>query len=545
MPCDTKLQTALVVDGTGAPARPADVAITAGRISVLAAPGELAGLEARRTIDCAGKVVAPGFIDIHSHSDWLVPGADAAALVEPFLRQGMTTIVGGNCGFSPAPLSERNRYGARSSSRLIVDQEIELDWETMDEFLGALERTPLQLNVAELVGHGAVRGAVTGSLRPAAPDADELAQMERLTRAALDAGCVGVSTGLGYPPGIFAGHDELVACAGWAADAGKLFTSHLRAYSRVSPVYQSDPEPTPHNVQAIEEILRVAEEARVRLQISHLIFVGRHTWPTVELALGVIERARAAGLDVAFDAFPYTAGNTTASVLFPPEMLPQLESLLESPEAIEAMRQLGNAAFAQIGFYLEDIQIMRANAPAFDAYDGLFVGEAARRAGMDIWEFYARLVVDSRRNARVLNHTYSGHDGVEDALRRVLAHPLCTIETDTFVTAHGHQNPASYGTFPRVLHTYVREGLFSLEEAVRKMTGAAAERLGWRDRGFVRSGCAADLVVFDPATLRDTASFAQPASLPTGIEHVLVNGVHVVDDERYDAKAAAGRVLRG
>ena len=395
-----------------------------------------------------------------------------------------------------------------------------------------------------LVGHGAVRSAVTGVLTADPPSPDELRAMERLTREALDAGCVGVSTGLGYPPGIFSQHDELAAFAGFAAATGKLFTSHLRAYSRVSPVYQAPHEPVPHNVQAIEEILRVAQQARARLQISHLIFVGRHTWPTVDQALGVIERARGGGLDVAFDAFPYTAGNTTASVLFPPEMLPHLESILQDPQSMAAVKQIGQDAFEQIGFYLEDIQIMRANAPAFDPYDGLFVGEAARRARMDVWEFYARLVVESHRNARVLNHTYSGHDGEEEALRRVLAHPLCTIETDTFLTEHGHQNPASYGTFPRVLHTYVKEGLFPLEEAVRKMTGAAAERLGWTDRGFVRRGCAADLVVLDPATLRDTASFAAPASFPLGLEHVFVNGAHVVDGRRYDAHAAAGRLIR-
>jgi N-acyl-D-aspartate/D-glutamate deacylase len=260
--------------------------------------------------------------------------------------------------------------------------------------------------------------------------------------------------------------------------------------------------------------------------------------------LAAIEAERAAGLDVAFDAFPYTAGNTTASVLFPPELLPHLESILADPQALDGVRALGRRVFDEIGFFLEDVQIMCANAPAFDAYDGLFVGEAAARAGLEPFEFYARLVIESRRNARVLNHTYSGHAGEEDALRRVLAHPLCTIETDTFLTERGHQNPASYGTFPRVLSTYVEAGLFSLEEAVRRMTGAAAERLGWSDRGVVRRGAAADLVVLDPARLRDHASFEEPARFPSGIDHVFVNGVHVVAGDRYDAKAAAGRVLR-
>lgn len=542
MRCDLVLSGGELIDGSGAPRVRADVAVEGGRVVAL---GDLRDVEAAARVDCTGRIVTPGFIDLHSHSDWLVPGGESGELVEPFLRQGMTTIVGGNCGFSPAPLSEHNHAMARDASRLIVDDEIALPWRTMHEYLDTLEQTALPLNVAELVGHGAVRAAVRGALDPSPPDADALRSMERHVREALDAGCVGVSTGLGYPPGIFAARDELATCAGWAAAAGKLFTSHLRAYSRVSPVYpQHDPAALPHNVRAIGEILGVARRGGAKLQISHLIFVGRRTWPTVEQALALVERAREDGLDVAFDAFPYTAGNTTASVLFPPEMLPHLESILQNPEAMAGVKALGRRVFEEIGFYLEDIQIMRANAEAFDAYDGLFVGEAAQRAGMDAWEFYARMVVESRRQARVLNHTYSGFGDEEDALRAVLAHPLCAIETDTFLTRHGHQNPASYGTFPRVLATYVQAGLFSLEEAVRRMTGLAAERLGWSDRGLVRKGCAADLVVLDPARLRDRASFEAPASLPEGIEHVFVNGVHVVNGERYDAKASAGRVLR-
>jgi len=542
MECDVKLAGGRVIDGTGAPALRADVAVTRGAISAV---GDLSDLAAARVVDCRGAVVAPGFIDIHSHSDWLVPGRDCGALVEPFVRQGMTTLVGGNCGFSPAPVSERSRDAARSSSLLIVDEPVEPVWDTMAEFLDGLEKTGVPLNVAELVGHGAVRAAVTGPLEPSAPDADALRAMERLVRESLDAGCVGVSTGLGYPPGIFADERELAAFAGFAAAAGALFTSHVKAYSCVSPVYQTDPAAKPHNVAALEEVMRAARAGGARLQLSHLIFVGRETWKTCEQAIAAVEGFRDAGLDVAFDAFPYTAGNTTASVLFPPEMLPHLESILQNPEAMEGVKALGRQVFGQIGFFLEDIQIMNANAARFDEYNGLFVGEAARRAGMDVWEFYARMVVESSRNARVLNHTYSGHDGVEDALRAVLAHPLCSIETDTFLTHRGHQNPASYGTFPRVLHTYVREGLFPLEEAVRKMTGAAAERLGWKERGTVRVGSAADLVVFDPTRLRDTATFETPDRFPTGIDHVFINGRHVLDGGRYAADARAGRVLRG
>ncbi len=543
MGCDVKFAGGEVLDGTGAKAFRADVAVTGGRISHV---GDLADLEAGRTVDCSGRLVAPGFIDIHSHSDFLVPGADHGRLLEPFLRQGMTTLVGGNCGFSPAPVTERTRGPVTEASRLIADDPIDLRWETMGEFLDAISAGGVAINVAQLVGHGAVRAAVSGHLNPATPTADELGEMEKLCRQALDDGCLGVSTGLGYPPGIFAGEDELAAFASWAAGSGKLFTSHLRAYSWMSPVYPDrDPEAHPHNIAAIEEILRVAERAKARLQISHLIFVGSATWPNVERAISVIEEAASRGMDLGFDAFPYTAGNTTASVLFPPELLPHLEMVLATPSSMESLVATGEFVFGRIGFGLEDIQIMNANAPEFDRYNGYFVGEAARDAGMGIWEFYARMVVASHRNARVLIHKYSGSPEDERALETVLAHRFCTIETDTFVTACGHQNPASYGTFPRVLSTYVKRGLFPIEEAVRKMTGAAAGRLGWTDRGFVKKGCAADLVVLDPAALADTATFREPASFPTGIDLVMVGGRAVVDGGKYDANARAGTVIRG
>jgi N-acyl-D-aspartate/D-glutamate deacylase len=541
MDCDLKLSGGTVIDGSGAPGRRADVALGAGRIRAV---GDLAGLAAARTIDCTGKTITPGFIDIHSHSDWLVPGADHGALVEPFVRQGMTTIVGGNCGFSPAPITPANYGAAHDASRLIVDEAIDLPWETMGQFLDGLAAGGVSLNVAELVGHGTVRAGVSGPLNPAVPTADELAAMERLVKDALDAGCVGVSTGLGYPPGIFAGEDELASFAGWAAGAEKLFTSHLKAYSWMSGAIASDPMTEPHNLAAIEEILRVGARSEARVQISHLIFVGRHTWPSFPKALARIEAARAAGLDVAFDAFPYTAGNTTASVIFPAHVLPRLEEVLRTPDELAQLRSFAEFAFEGLGFGLPDIQIMRANAPALNQYDGLRITAAAERAGLEPFDFYCRLVIESQRQARVLIHTYSGDQGEEEALRAVLAHPLCLIETDTFVTRDGHQNPASYGTFPRALSTYVAEGLFSIEEAVRKMTSAAADRLGWKDRGRVREGCAADLVVLDAAALRDTATFEDPARFPLGIERVFINGHPVLADGRYDAAARAGQVLR-
>lgn len=541
MELDLLLKGGAVVDGTGGASRRADLGVRGDRVVAI---GDLRACHGAVEIDCTGKTITPGFIDIHSHSDWLLPGSDHGALVEPFVRQGMTSIVAGNCGFSPAPVTAVNRHAAQEASKLIIDDEIDLRWETMGEFLDHLERGGVTLNVAQLVGHGTIRSGVSGPLNPAAPTVDELRAMERFTRDALAAGCAGVSSGLGYPPGIFAQEEELTAFASWAAREGKIFTSHLKAYSWVSGAYATDAMSDPHNLAAIREILRVARGSGARLQISHLIFVGRATWDRCAEALALIDEARSGGIDVAFDAFPYTAGNTTASVLFPAWILPRLEEVLSDKTERENLKQFADVTFAALGFNLTHIQIMNAAVPAWNQYNGLFVDEAAAKVGLDPFDFYAKMVVDSNRNARVLIHTYSGHQGEEDALRAVLAHPLCTIETDTFVTREGHQNPASYGTFPRVLSTYVDAGLFSFEQAVYRMTGAAAERLGWKDRGVLREGAAADLVVLDRSSLRDTASFEDPSAFPSGIDHVFINGCHVLNGARYDAGARAGRVVR-
>ena len=265
---DLVIRGGMVFDGNGNPGVVADVGINGDRIVTI---GDIDG-PGTRTIDASGLYVTPGFIDIHSHADWLVPGADHGSLVEPFVRQGMTTLLGGNCGFSPAPITDNNLQAASDASQVILDDAIDLRWKSMDGFLTALEEGGVAMNIAQLVGHGAVRAAVKGHLDPTPPDAEALAAMERHTRAALEEGAIGSSTGLGYPPGIFAGHDELAAFARWTADAGRLFTSHLRAYSATSGVY-ADENPRAHNLRAIDEILAVGRDSGVRLQILSLIHI--------------------------------------------------------------------------------------------------------------------------------------------------------------------------------------------------------------------------------------------------------------------------------
>ncbi len=339
----------------------------------------------------------------------------------------------------------------------------------------------------------------------------------------MEDGAVGLSTGLGYFPGMVAKPAELTALAEVAGAAGGVLTSHLRAYSARSLFYDS---PAPHNLLAVREMVEVARAARVPLQISHLIFIGHRSWRTAAEVLRDIERARADGVNVAFDTFPYTGGNTTIRVIFPAWAQGRLTDLLGSSEGWSRLKE----EFRPLNPWIQDsAQLLWAVKPELREFEGKFFGEIAAALGLDPAEAYLTIARESEGRARVMLHLYSGDDRDEQALRAAMAHPLNAFEMDTILTSRGHHNPASFGTYPRILGHYVRElKLLTLEQAVHKFTGMAAERMRLSGRGLLRAGCAADVTIFDPETVASGADFRSPALEPAGITHVLVNGREVV-----------------
>jgi len=497
-----------VVDGSGAPRFRADIAIDAGRIAEVIADRESDQVNAVREIDAGGLVVSPGFIDLHSHSDWVAPIPEHAAILKPFLMQGVTTFVGGNCGFSVAPV--------RSRARQILDES------------GHLNRQGRALNMAQLAGHGSIRLCVMGA-DPGEPSPEQLREMQAMLERAMADGAVGLSTGLGYFPGMIAKPRELAAMARVAGAAGGVLTSHLRAYSTRSLSFQSE---VPHNLLAVREMVEVARETGVPLQISHLIFVGRRTWPTASETLADIERAASDGVDVAFDTFPYTCGNTTIRVIFPAWSQPHLEELLDRSDGWAQLRD----GFQPLRtFIAEGVQLMWAVKPELAHLEGKFFGEIADAMKLGPVEAYLTIARESGTRARVLNHLYSGDDdGNEGALRAAMSHRLNAFEMDTILTSRGHHNPASFGTYPRILGYYVRElGLLRLEDAIYKMTGMAAQRMRLKERGLVRKDYAADLCIFNPATIGCAADSRVPDQHPAGIQHVLVNGRALIENGKW------------
>ncbi|HSY78089.1 MAG TPA: amidohydrolase family protein [Verrucomicrobiae bacterium] len=528
MEYDVVVRNAVVVDGSGAPRFRADVALKDRKIAALIDPGDAASASGAREIDATGLAVAPGFIDLHSHSDWVLPIADHGQILKPFLLQGVTTFVGGNCGFSVAPVMRERQRMLDESGRLCAERTFDWGWDDVAGFAALLKRQGLALNVAHLAGHGSIRLSVMGS-SGAEPSADQLRAMSAMVERAMADGAVGLSCGLGYFPGMIAKPAELAALARVAAAAGGVLTSHLRAYSERSLFFDSR---TPHNILAVREMATVAREAGVPLQVSHLIFVGRRSWRTVDDTIAEVERHRSDGVDISFDTFPYTCGNTTIRVIFPAWSQTGLEALLDSTDGWAKLRD----GFQPLKTFIADsVQLMWAVKPELSYLEGKFFGQIADELKLDPVDAYLTITRESETRARVLNHLYSGDDfGDEHALQQAMKHPLNLFEMDTILTSHGHHNPASFGTYPRILGHYVREmKLLTLEDAVHKATGMAAKRMRLGARGLVRPGYAADIVIFNPDTIGCDADSRTPTLAPVGIEHVMVNGTAVVANGKW------------
>jgi N-acyl-D-amino-acid deacylase len=538
---DLVIKNGTVIDGTGRPRFRADLGLSGGRIVALGNNGTLAG---RASLDATGLVVAPGFIDIHSHSDWILPLPDHHEILAPLVLQGVTTLVTGHCGLSLAPVTLASIPLVDGASAIARDRTFPYRWRSMAEFLQSLQGDGLLLNVACLVGHGTLRQAVMSN-RSDAPSPDEMEALRRLTRQALREGAFGFSAGLAYVPGIFARNGELQALLQVVADEGGIFAVHGRAYTWVSPFYQPLILGTAHNIRSVRELIELARASGVRLQLSHQIFVGRRTWRTHRTVLRQIERAAGDGLDLAFDAFPYTFGNTSVNAVFPEWFLDGFYAKIQDPAVLRRLKREMDLLRWTLGLNYEDIRLLWGCTSELAELEGLDFGTIARRLGLPTFDAYIHVARQSGGNARILLGTYSG-DGTQDApLQATLSHPLCAFMTDTFLTSRGTHNPASFGTFPRILGRYSRDlELFSLEEAVRRMTSFSADRTGLSGVGRIAEGSWADLVLFDPQTVADRTTLEHADASPEGIRAVLIGGHVVAQDGEMLPGQRHGRVLR-
>jgi N-acyl-D-amino-acid deacylase len=488
---DLVLRGGAVLDGTGAVARVADVAVTAGKIAEV---GEGLSGTGSLEVDVRGLAVAPGFIDIHSHADGLMEDDPA---VESIIRQGITTPVVGQDGGGRSVAEQAERVAAVKSA----------------------------CNLAAMVGLGSLRESVIGEEnRPAT--ADEVARMRDLLSLGLEAGACGASSGLEYTPGAFATREELAAVCQPLSARGLCYATHMRN--------EDD-----RLLEAIDEAIAVAEGANCRLQVSHLKTQGPRNWPKIDDALARLEAARARGLDAAYDRYPYIAYQTTLANLFPATARDGGSEAFLARLDDSALRTACLAKVELIGGW-DNVQISSVRTDADKSAEGQRLGSWAKSRNE---EPYAATVALLRRNEG--NVSMVGFAMSEDNLARFLSHPLGMVCSDGGAYAiegparKGHPHPRALGSFPRVLARYVRERRdLTLEQAVHKMSGYPATRLGIKDRGTIAPGLAADLVAFDPSTVADRATFEDPYQYPVGIRAVAVNGqLALRDGERTPARS--------
>ena len=517
------LQNGLVFDGSPDAPRRADVLIDGERIAAVEAALDV---EADRTLNCAGLCVAPGLIDAHSHNDFFYDWDDAERYYEPFLRQGITTQVTGNCGFSVFGVREGSAYADNVGAGLFHARETG----GFGAFVHRAEGR-LSVNLAPLIGHGTARIGVAG-LSPRKLTQEELQNELDMAEDAMRGGAFGGSFGFMYEPGMYAPHDELVAFARKIAEYGGIVTVHPRANSSVALGYPLLSKP--HIELALDEVIGIMRESGVKMQYSHLIFVGKSSWKCLETMLGKFRAARAEGFDIAYDHYSTTYGASVITVICPPWYMALPPEKRKSPLNRLKLRLIIDITRKALGIGYQDITVAYIADDARQ-YEGRTVAEIAQAEGMDPLDLYLKLIDLSGGEGRV----YLGQYYNEAILRRLMADDLSLCMTDAWVESKGVQNAAAYQGYPNFLLNARAWGV-PAERVIHKMTGGVAQRFGIRERGMLKTGYFADVTVFDPKSLK--VKLEQPDFTPEGIRHVLVNGVFAVLDRRYGSQRA-GRVL--
>jgi len=527
---DMVFKNGRIVDGSGNPSYVADIGVKNGEITRIGHINEGAG----EVFDARGRVIAPGFIDMHNHCDHTIL---AFPDVENYIMQGVTTSLGGNCGISMMPITPDFMDLARNylSPFLHPGYDYGWDWRNVNDYCLKIQENGTIQNLGFLVGHGTLRIAVKGfDGGPALPG--DIEAMKKILRESMEEGAFGLSAGLIYSPGSFASTEEMSDVAAVLREYGGFFTIHIRNESNLL-------------IESIEEAIQIAERSGISLHISHLKAGGRPNWGKVHGALAVMEEARERGVNITCDAYPYNAGMTTITALLPPWVLEggvdrMLSRLADKRERARITESLKNSSagfenwIGSIGW--SNIRI--AGCPPDRRYEGMSLQEITGERKSEPDEAFFDWMLEVGGNATMV--LFSLYD---DDVDTVIQHPLSCVVSDGWITspkAGGRPHPRGYGTFPRLLGRYVREKkLLRIEDAVRKITSMPASIMGLKDRGLVKEGYKADLVVFDPATILDRATFDDPHRFPEGIDLVMVNGQTAVDKNGLSG-IRSGEVLR-
>lgn len=524
---DLVVKNGIVVDGAGNPWFKADVGIKDGQISDI---GKLSSSKSDEVIDARGLVVAPGFIDMHAHSDFSLL---INPLAESKVRQGITTEVIGNCGSSAAPLNDFLRKQIRETSPVIEEAKLKLNWSSMGEYLKRLEKNGIALNAVSLAGNGNIRAFVM-EYDSRRPSTSELEEMKKILAQSLEEGAAGLSSGLIYPPSCYADTNELIELCKVVAKHGGIYTSHIRGEGDTL-------------IDSVREAIEIGRKSGAPVEISHHKASGKSNWGKVKRTLEMIDEARRMEVDVTCDVYPYVAGSTGLDAFLPVHTwaggVEKLVQKLKNPETRVQLRHEmeKSSLFRPDGWNT----IMIAYCKGHRTYEGKTIAEIAEQKKTDPLDLVFDLLIEEKASVQIVIFSMR-----EEDMRVVLKHPASMIGSDSSSTApygvlaKGKPHPRTYGTFPKALGEYVRSTkLLTLEEAIRKMTSFPAQKLRLSDRGLIRKGMAADITVFDPEEIADKATYAKPHQYPDGVKYVIVNGKLVIANGKH-TRQLPGKALR-
>ncbi|MCI0663967.1 MAG: D-aminoacylase [Acidobacteria bacterium] len=519
---DLLIHNARIIDGTGQKAYHASIAIENNRIVAI---GQLPN-EAKTIIDADNLAVIPGIIDPHSHADLILPLSPKkqAELMRCKLSQGITTTIIGNCGLGCAPVvTDGAEVILRAVNAWMTPERVEWNWRTVGEYMERIQSDGLALNIATLAPHGPIRISAMG-LSKGPPSRSQMKKMCGLLEQALEEGAIGLSTGLIYPPGIYSETTELKQLARIVADSGGIYTSHIRGSSETL-------------IPAVKELLEVGSETGVRVHHSHNEAVGRKHWSKIDRVLRMEEQAERDGVRVSFDMFPYTAAATMMIAIYPPWSLEggvdQLMIRLQDGKTRDRIRRDIERRKPDGGWPhnlvratgWDSIHIGYVESARNKSVENRSLTELARLTGKTQFDAISDLIIEERGQVSMLIYEVSGEKEERNLLARYAHHRLGAFCTDAEDYGRGLPHPAAYGAFARILSKFVREDkLLTLEEAIRKMTSYPAQIFGLKDRGLIRPGAYADLVIFDPGRIRDNSNYKNPRRQATGIDAVIING---------------------